>query len=77
MFADNAEMLDLVTDDIVGRFVDLIREVGREARFVEFLLVLCQCSGKAVRPNQWRVCKLLLQVPIPTLHPTDILLTSS
>eukprot|EP00966_Prymnesium_polylepis_P256965 5935807-Prymnesium_polylepis.1 len=32
-----------------------------QARFVDFLLVLCQCNGKAVRPNQWRVCRLLLQ----------------
>jgi hypothetical protein len=61
VFADNAEMLDLVTDEIVERFVHLIRDVGREARFVEFLIVLCSCNGRAVRPNQWRVCKLLMQ----------------
>ena len=62
VFADNAEILDeMVTDETVSRFVELIRGAGREARFVEFLIVLCQCNGKAVRPNQWRVCKLLLQ----------------
>ena len=61
VFADNAEMLDLVTDDIVERFVNLIRETGREARYIDFLLVLCQCLGKAVRPNQWLVCQLLVQ----------------
>ena len=37
------------------------RTVGREAKFIKFLHVLCQCNGKAVRPNQWRVCNLLLQ----------------
>ena len=61
VFADNDEMLDLVTDEIVERFVELIRDVGREARFLEFLIVLCQSNGKAVRPNQWRVCRMLLQ----------------
>ncbi len=60
-FADNAQMLDLVTDEIVGRFVQLIRETGRESYFIEFLMVLCECHGKAVRHNQWRVCRLFLQ----------------
>lgn len=61
VFADNAEMLDCATDEIVSRFVHLIREVGRDVHFLEFLIVLCQCDGKAVRPNQWRVCRLLVQ----------------
>ena len=51
-FADNDEMLDLVTDEIVQRFVELIRDTGRESRFVEFLIVLCQCDGKAVRSSK-------------------------
>ena len=34
---------------------------ARLARFVNFLIVLCQCSGKSVRPNQWRVCRLLCE----------------
>ena len=54
-------MLDLVTDELVERFVQLIREAGRETYFVEFLMVLCECQGKAVRHNQWRVCRLLMQ----------------
>jgi hypothetical protein len=61
VFADNAMMLDLVTDAHVSRFVQLIRENGRQARFIDFLQVLTQCNGKAVRPNQWRICRLLLQ----------------
>ena len=60
-FADNVQMLDLVTDELVDRFVQLIREAGRETYFVEFLMVLCECQGKAVRHNQWRVCRLLMQ----------------
>ena len=23
--------------------------------------MLCQCAGKSVRPNQWRVCRLLCE----------------
>ena len=61
IFADNAEMLDFVTDNHVLRFVELIRKVGREERFVEFLTVLCDCNAKAVRTNQWRVCQLFVE----------------
>lgn len=31
-------------------------------------MVLCQCHGKAVRHNQWRVCRLFLQVIAPEDH---------
>ena len=61
IFANNAMMLDLVTDAHVSRFIELIHENGREARFIEFLQVLTACNGKAVRPNQWRICRLLLE----------------
>ena len=48
-------------DETVQRFVSLLRQQARLARFVNFLIVLCQCGGKAVRPNQWRVCRLLCE----------------
>ena len=32
----------------------------RQVRFVDFLAVLCVCNGKAVRPNQDRICQLLV-----------------
>ena len=34
--------------------------MGRQARYIEFLIVLCQCNGLAIRVNQWRICQLLL-----------------
>lgn len=61
VFANNAEVLDMVTDEMILMFVRLIRETGRQARFVEFLRVLCTNNGKAVRRNQWRVCRFFLQ----------------
>ena len=61
IFADNAEMLDLVEKSHITRFVELIRDVGRETRFVDFLTVLCECDDRPVRSNQWRVCKLLVE----------------
>ena len=60
VFADNEALLETVDDDIVLMFVRLLREQARLARFVDFLIVLCQCKGKAVRINQWRVCRLLI-----------------
>jgi len=60
VFADNEALLETVDDDIVRMFVRLLRTQARLARFVDFLIVLCQCKGKAVRTNQWRVCRLLL-----------------
>ena len=35
----------------------------RQARFIEFLGVLCVCRGKGVRRNQDRICELLLNGP--------------
>jgi hypothetical protein len=61
IFANNAEVLDLVTDDHVTKFIELIRTSGRHGRYVDFLRSLTQCNDKAVRPNQWRICRLFLQ----------------
>lgn len=30
-------------------------------RYVDFLVTLCRANGKAVRPNQWKVCELLVK----------------
>ena len=60
VFADNPQRLEAVTDEFVNSFIELLRQEGRHARFLEFLSVLCVCQGKAVRPNQWRVCRLLV-----------------
>ena len=61
VFADNEQLLDKVTDENVAMFINLIRQNGRQGRFVKFLNVLCQCNGKAVRTNQWRVCNMLVK----------------
>ena len=50
-----------MTDENVAMFINLIRQNGRQGRFVKFLNVLCQCNGKAVRTNQWRVCNMLVK----------------
>lgn len=60
LFTDN-EMVDRVPDATIQMFVDLIRTKGRLARYVRFLEVLCACRGKAVRVNQWRVARMLLE----------------
>ena len=65
VFSDNEELLEQVDDRTVQRFVNLLREQARLARFVNFLIVLCQCGGKAVRPHQWRN-----PTPNPTPTPT-------
>ena len=67
VFANNAEVLDMVTDDMIKMFIRLIRTSGRVARFVEFLSVLCSNKGKAVRNNQWRVCQMFI-LEAPELH---------
>ena len=102
VFTDNAEVLDMVTDEMIAMFVELIRSKGRQAprhararahdsarsatallalppterpsrrvvrqaRFVEFLRVLCTNDGKAVRNNQWRVCRMFIS-EAPELH---------
>lgn len=33
--------------------------LGRKGRYIDFLMVLCECNSKAVRPNQWRIAELL------------------
>ena len=65
VFADNVQMLEGVTDEHVDQFVSLIRETGRQARYIEFLESLCLCSGKAVRPNQ--VSPLVPVTPHPSV----------
>jgi hypothetical protein len=34
--------------------------LGRRARYMDFLRVLCVCNGKALRRNQWRIADMLL-----------------
>ena len=60
LFTDN-DMVDRVPDATIAMFVDLIRQKGRLSRYVKFLEVLCACRGKAVRVNQWRVSRMLLE----------------
>ena len=67
VFKDNAEVLDMVTDDMIKMFVEFIRTGGRESRYVEFLRVLCVDSDKAVRKNQWRICQFFV-LDAPELH---------
>ena len=45
----------------VLQFIRLIHTIGREARYVQFLVSLCVCHGKAVRPNQWLISQLFLE----------------
>ena len=60
LFTDN-EMVDRVPDETIMMFVDLIRTKGRLAKYIRFLEVLCASRGKAVRVNQWRVARMLLE----------------
>jgi len=69
VFLENESVLKLVTDKHVAKFISLIREVGRQARYTKFLTVLCQCGGLPIRVNQWRICKMLV-------HEAPELLTS-
>ncbi|KAL3918330.1 MAG: hypothetical protein SGPRY_006054 [Prymnesium sp.] len=59
IFTDN-EHVDKVDDSSITRFIELIRTAGRKQQYVDFLIVLCKCNGKAVRPNQNRVAKFLV-----------------
>jgi len=49
-----------VDDATVASFLRLIREVGRQDYFVDFLICLCRSRGKGVRTNQWRICRMLV-----------------
>lgn len=60
LFTDN-DMVDRVPDETIRMFVELIRTKGRLDRYVQFLEVLCACRGKAVRANQWRIARMLLE----------------
>ena len=64
IYLDNADLLEKVTDDDIKGVLELIQSNepgrGRKARYIEYLMVLCECEGKAVRPNQWRIANLLL-----------------
>ncbi|KAL1510122.1 hypothetical protein AB1Y20_006454 [Prymnesium parvum] len=71
VFSDNELLLDRVADDTIHTYVGLIRNAGREARYVDFLITLCAAKGKAVRHNQDRICKYLVQQApelLVTLH---------
>jgi hypothetical protein len=61
VFHENEALLDRVEDETIGTYVDLIRNAGRETRYVDFLIVLCSAKGKAVQSNQNRICLALLQ----------------
>ena len=59
--ANNTEMNDAVDGRMVEKVIERIREVGCEAKYLEFLMVLCQCNGKAIRDHQRTVGELLLE----------------
>ena len=59
IYVDNADLLDEVTSDTVEPILELIRKQGRKGRYIDFLMVLCECDGKAVRPNQWTISDLI------------------
>ena len=59
IYVDNADLLDEVTSDTVEPILELIRTQGRKGRYIDFLMVLCECDGKAVRPNQWTISDLI------------------
>jgi hypothetical protein len=50
-----------VEDADVHKFVSLLRHSGREAKFLSFLIALCECRGVAIPRNQWRVATALLE----------------
>ena len=61
IFTDNEALLDKIDDSTIRTFLELIRaDGGRHARYVDFLICLCHASGKAVRHNQWRICRMLI-----------------
>lgn len=43
------------------KFVSLLRDSGREAKFLTLLIALCECGGVAIQRNQWRVATALVQ----------------
>lgn len=61
IFTGNEALLESVDDKMIASFIHLIRTVGRHERFVSFLIRVCQCHSKAVRTNQWRICRMLVQ----------------
>ena len=62
LFKNNEQVVDRIrADGLVERFIELIRTVGCKARYIRTLMAMCECHGKAVRPNQWRVAELLLE----------------
>ena len=68
LFANNA-MVDRVPDSTIMMFIELIRTKTRHQRYIRFLETLCSSHGKAVRPNQWRIARMLLEeAPDLLLH---------
>lgn len=59
VFTDN-DYADRVEDSMIHTFIDLIRTKGRLARYPRLLQAMCECRGKAVRPNQWRIGQFFL-----------------
>ena len=51
VFADNEQLLDGCAYQNVAMFINLIRQNGRQGRFVKFLNVLCQCNGRRCAPT--------------------------
>ena len=63
IYVDNTTLLEKITPSDIKEILDLIRSQepgkGRKARYIEFLMVLCECDGKAVRVNQWKIADQL------------------
>ena len=72
VFSDNEMLLERVDEQTIMVFIDLIKNTGREARYVDFLVTLCRANGKAVRPNQWKVCDLLVKARPELLVPLSL-----
>ena len=53
--------MDSISDDSIRLAINLIRTAGRKPQYIEFLCALCQCNGKAVRKNQWRIARMLVE----------------
>ena len=57
---DNYSIIQCIGDEEIRKFITLL-QAEKKSEYIDFLAVLCECAGNAVKSNQRRICRDLLE----------------
>ena len=72
LFRDNQMLVNLVGDSELSKVIGFLTKGKKEADFLEFLSVLCECDGSPVVGHQTRIGEMLLGKSNPPVYLTRV-----